>query len=194
MRTREEDIIDAATSLFTKKGTLHTTVEEIAQESGLGKGTIYNYFPSKEAILLEVVRRQAKAIYQHFKSIHSIDEDVADVMRKFVIIRNRALRGFAQKYNITRDVYREVVQVNAQIFIVVSLEEQNIIKEILVKGLGEGMLETADLDLVTYSIYSLLFALDLKWIFDYSEEQVEHAAGVLVKMLIEGLRRRPRAE
>ncbi|MBE0673842.1 MAG: helix-turn-helix transcriptional regulator, partial [Bacteroidales bacterium] len=48
---RREDILDSAERVFTEKGIIATTIDDIAREAELGKGTLYNYFPSKEAIL-----------------------------------------------------------------------------------------------------------------------------------------------
>lgn len=45
-----ESILDAADRLFAQFGFKKTTVEEIAQEAGIGKGTIYLHFKSKEEL------------------------------------------------------------------------------------------------------------------------------------------------
>lgn len=45
-----EAILDAADRLFAQFGFKKTTVEEIAQEAGIGKGTIYLHFKSKEEL------------------------------------------------------------------------------------------------------------------------------------------------
>src|SRR5256885_11018034 len=47
-----ERLFRAALSLFAKKGYAETTVEDITQEADLGKGTFFNYFPSKEHVLM----------------------------------------------------------------------------------------------------------------------------------------------
>jgi AcrR family transcriptional regulator len=47
-----ERLFRAALSLFTKKGFAETTVEDITNAADLGKGTFFNYFPSKDHILL----------------------------------------------------------------------------------------------------------------------------------------------
>ncbi|KYP80873.1 TetR/AcrR family transcriptional regulator [Ferroacidibacillus organovorans] len=54
VRVRREQIVNAATTLFLKKGYHRTTTREIARESGLGTGTLYEYIGSKEDILLLV--------------------------------------------------------------------------------------------------------------------------------------------
>ena len=48
--TRER-IVGAAIRLFMKKGFESTTVDEIAEAADVAKGTFFNYFPRKEAVL-----------------------------------------------------------------------------------------------------------------------------------------------
>ncbi len=60
-RRKEEtrrQIFQAAMKLFEKKGIFATTVEEITQAADVGKGTFFNYFPSKEAIFSALAERQ----------------------------------------------------------------------------------------------------------------------------------------
>jgi len=48
---RRAQIIEAALACFTRKGYVHTTMDDIVAESGLSKGSIYWYFKSKDEIL-----------------------------------------------------------------------------------------------------------------------------------------------
>src|SRR5579864_6532780 len=47
-----ERIFRASLDLFAKKGLAETTVEDITNAADVGKGTFFNYFPSKEHILI----------------------------------------------------------------------------------------------------------------------------------------------
>jgi AcrR family transcriptional regulator len=47
-----ERLFRAALALFAKKGYPETTVEDITEAADVGKGTFFNYFPSKEHILM----------------------------------------------------------------------------------------------------------------------------------------------
>lgn len=47
-----ERLFRAALNLFAKKGFAETTVEDITNAADVGKGTFFNYFPSKDHILL----------------------------------------------------------------------------------------------------------------------------------------------
>ncbi|AGA69605.1 transcriptional regulator [Desulfitobacterium dichloroeliminans LMG P-21439] len=51
-------LYSCAIELFHKQGYVQTSVEEITQLADVGKGTFYNYFQSKEAVVLEYSRRK----------------------------------------------------------------------------------------------------------------------------------------
>lgn len=54
---RRIQILDAGARVFAKRGFARTKVEEIAQLAGVAKGTVYLYFPTKEALFLAVADR-----------------------------------------------------------------------------------------------------------------------------------------
>ena len=51
---RKQDIIQAASRVFAKKGYASTRIIEVAEAASVGKGTIYEYFRSKEALFFAV--------------------------------------------------------------------------------------------------------------------------------------------
>ncbi|HXX99617.1 MAG TPA: TetR/AcrR family transcriptional regulator [Candidatus Limnocylindrales bacterium] len=53
-----ERVFRAALDLFAKKGFAETTVEDITNAADVGKGTFFNYFPSKDHILLAFAEMQ----------------------------------------------------------------------------------------------------------------------------------------
>jgi len=64
-RRKEEmrsQIFQAAMRLFERKGVFDTTVEEITESADVAKGTFFNYFPSKEALLTKLADRQVGVI------------------------------------------------------------------------------------------------------------------------------------
>jgi AcrR family transcriptional regulator len=55
VRTRREQIIEAATRFFAEKGFRRATTREVAREAGVSEGTIYNYFEDKDALLMAIL-------------------------------------------------------------------------------------------------------------------------------------------
>ena len=55
---KRETIMTAALELFVERGFYGTAVPEIAERAGVGAGTIYRYFESKEALVNELYRER----------------------------------------------------------------------------------------------------------------------------------------
>ncbi len=54
---RRTQILDAAVGCFARRGYYETTIEDLVAETGLSRGALYLYFPSKEAIYLAISER-----------------------------------------------------------------------------------------------------------------------------------------
>jgi TetR/AcrR family transcriptional regulator, cholesterol catabolism regulator len=61
-REVEQRIRRAAAHLFHEKGYAEATVEEIAERADVAKGTLFNYFPRKDSLLLAVRDDEAAAV------------------------------------------------------------------------------------------------------------------------------------
>lgn len=64
---KKEEIIQAAVSFFAEKGYSSTSMQEIAKDCGVSKGTLYNLFESKEDLLIQVFD------YSHEKMLENIN-------------------------------------------------------------------------------------------------------------------------
>jgi len=82
---KRHEIISAAVKLFANKGFEKTTLDEIAASSEFGKGTIYNYFKSKEeiflAILEEISSNYFELLQEKFESTTTLRELVESVTK-----------------------------------------------------------------------------------------------------------------
>jgi AcrR family transcriptional regulator len=54
---RPRQILDAALAVFGEQGFEQARLEDVAERASVSKGTIYNYFPSKEALFEEMVQQ-----------------------------------------------------------------------------------------------------------------------------------------
>ena len=58
--TKRAEIARKCTDLFIEKGCSNLTVSEAAKAAGIGKGTVYDYFESKEDIVFEIMKETQK--------------------------------------------------------------------------------------------------------------------------------------
>ena len=66
---REEEILEAALGLFNRDDWQSVTIEEVAQASEIGKGTIYKHFPSKEDIYARLALNFNRKLLQRLRGI-----------------------------------------------------------------------------------------------------------------------------
>ena len=64
-----DQILDALQQLLTDKSIQNISVSDIAAQAGIGKGSIYYYFPSKDAILDALIRRNYETPLQTAKNL-----------------------------------------------------------------------------------------------------------------------------
>jgi AcrR family transcriptional regulator len=55
---RRDRLYDAAVTLFREQGYENTTVDQITRRAGVAKGTFFNYFPTKDAVLRYMGERE----------------------------------------------------------------------------------------------------------------------------------------
>ncbi len=76
---RREEILEMATSVFAQLGYRATDVQVIADRLGVGKGTVYRYFPSKRKLFLAAVDRGMLLLRQ---KADASSEGVADPLER----------------------------------------------------------------------------------------------------------------
>ncbi len=95
MSDKKELILKTAESIFEKYGYAKTSMDDIANEAFIGKGTIYYYFKSKEDIFLELVIKYHRMIRditeEEMKKCNSFDQ-------KFKLMIELPMRYAVEKY------------------------------------------------------------------------------------------------
>lgn len=94
-RDVRDAILATTAELVSKRGLRSVTMSQIADETGIGRSTLYKYFPDVEAILHEWHQRQISAHLEHLEEVH---DGVADpVMRLPAVLEAYALMLHASR-------------------------------------------------------------------------------------------------
>lgn len=84
-QARPGELLAAALALFVEKGYAGTRVEEVAACAGVSKGTLFLYFPSKEALFKAVVRENAsRHLADAMREVARYAGDSAQLLHEFI--------------------------------------------------------------------------------------------------------------
>lgn len=105
MTERKTQIMNAAISLFSVHGYEKTTVDMIAAEASVSKGTVYNYFFSKEEIFKILVKKSAADLKESIRmAVRERDpvKKLSDVIRIYFEFfrRNPQIYWIVQEYRL----------------------------------------------------------------------------------------------
>jgi len=85
--TVKESILDATDRLLARYGYRKMTVDDIAAEAGIGKGTIYLHFSSKEEVVLSHIDRIVDRLKERLREIAGANKSAADRLRLMLLTR-----------------------------------------------------------------------------------------------------------
>jgi AcrR family transcriptional regulator len=80
-------ILDALEHLLARYGYRKTTMEDLAREAGIGKGTIYLYFPSKEEVALCSIDRVVARVQEKLHALAASQAPVPERLREMLVTR-----------------------------------------------------------------------------------------------------------
>ena len=76
-------ILDAALTLFHRYGVRRTSIDDVAQEAGVAKGTVYLYFDSKETLFFEVAERLFAEVWAR---MNAAEADKGPFVHRLVVL------------------------------------------------------------------------------------------------------------
>lgn len=79
--SRWNDVVEAAAVVFRQRGYHATRLEDIAEELGMQKGSLYNYIDSKEELLLAVVTVPAAQLLESLSTLSESDLPASEKIR-----------------------------------------------------------------------------------------------------------------
>ncbi len=154
---KRSEIAQKAIALLARKGFQATTIQDIADAAGLGKGTIYHYFKTKEEILLVV---SEELFCETAKSFGAALTRIDEPLEKLALLIEEALRVTEDVENLFV-VYTELWLMNLRgnsdddFMIVINHlhnDLKNLVTRMIEAGKKQGLFE-ADTDSAALAAY-----------------------------------------
>ena len=90
---RRAQILDAAVRCFARTGYYATTIEDVVRETGLSRGALYLYFPSKEALYLAISERWNCSLETAIRARLTPDLAPAEILRVLVEVNGEHVQA-----------------------------------------------------------------------------------------------------
>lgn len=132
-----DTILDATERLIARFGYKKMTMDDLASEAGIGKGTTYLHFPSKEEVVLCTIDRIVDRLVKQLREIAASDAEPTEKIRQMLVKRvlfrfdsikeysqglDELLRALRPAYLLRRERY---LAAEAEVFSDVLIEGRN---------------------------------------------------------------------
>jgi AcrR family transcriptional regulator len=77
-------ILDAAEAVAAEKGLEGTSTAAIAERAGVAVGTLYNYFPDRDALLAALVKTRREAMHARLEAVEVAGDSVEERLRSYL--------------------------------------------------------------------------------------------------------------
>lgn len=172
-RQRKELIIDKATELFAVKDYYEVMMDDVAHLSKVAKGTLYNYFASKEELYDEIIISNLEKLLTAVKSGLNNESSIIESLYSYVTSLFQFLishKNFFKIYlsNISKDYEGSNSEIKLK-----SEELNSILSDIIYKGKRESLFRDVDEDFAVRLIIGNIFnSVNRSIKYNFHEEQL----------------------
>ena len=159
-REVRDAILDTTAALVAEHGLLSVTMSQIAEQTGIGRATLYKYFPDVEAILFAWHDRQIAAHLAFLAEVRDQAQDARQrleaVLDAFALISHES-RGHRDT-ELVAFLHRDQHLAQAQHRV------RDLIRDLLVEGVRKGAVrgDVSPDELATYCLHALTAASSLR--------------------------------
>ena len=182
-----DSILETARKLFAKYGLKKTSLDEVAKIARVAKGTIYNYFGSKDKVYHEVLRREVAEILNNISFVVDGKTTPVEKLEGFVKAKFFYMKKAINILNLDRKGL-EMILPDAEIIRSEYFKKEiNIIYMILKNGVDKGTFYINNLDFAALAIGHAFRGFELNWLVDESKEDIECYLSELLNIIFGGI-------
>ena len=186
-RTARERILDAAASLFARRGYYNANVDEIIQQSGTSKGSFYFHFPSKEQMALGLVDQLSDKLVRRLE--RSIEAE-SDPLKRIPLAIDAVLLTFSKQRKLAQILLVNIVGQGRSMdrkFLPIRDKFAGLIKRELDEAMESGAIRQVDTKLVSRLWLGALSEVILRWLLQDKPRPLMESAPEVRDLLMNGI-------
>ena len=186
---RKDQIMNAAEEVFTRKGFSNARMDDIAEETGLSKGTLYLYYKSKDDLIIAILDRIFQREFRAFENLDLNSMSATDAIWVFVETTAKDIKLMMRLLPITYEFMglafrNKFVQKTFKLYLNRYLD---ILIPIIQHGIDSGEFRSADAKEIAIAMGAIMEGTLLLWVYDNSLVKPEKHLRSGMKLLLEGV-------
>ncbi len=183
----KQEIIDVAARLFARYGFKKTSIDDVAMAAGIGKGSVYLHFASKEEIFAEVVGRMSDRMLDALAAAVKRARSPAGKVRAFVEAKLTSVARLAVAHGVREEAVLEILPAARAYRGTHDVREHALLADVLREGNASGAFAVEDPDRLATGIIACLTALDTSSVVKRDDAAIRAGVDELVAVLVRGL-------
>ncbi|MGE0568065.1 MAG: TetR/AcrR family transcriptional regulator [Bacteroidia bacterium] len=152
-------ILAAAQKRFAHYGLLKTTMNDIAEDIGMSKASLYYYFADKETIFQDVIRKEQREFVNQIEKFLSDKVSGEELLITYVKKRLSYFQTFLNLSKLSSDSIKGIKPIFSQLFENFKHEEVTLLKKIIKNGIENGEFEKVNVTEFSELFISLIQGL-----------------------------------
>ena len=189
---RKFQILNAAEGVFTKKGLDVARMDDIAEETGLSKGTLYLYFKSKDDLIIAILDRIFEGV---FKQMDARKDNLLSATEAISQFTEEAIRDYKKMLRLMPVAYEFLALAFRNKTVQKALKQyfrhyMDMLVPIIQRGIDSGEFRQVDAREVAIAAAAIYEGTVLLWVYDSTLVDLEHHIRSSIKLLLEGVQAR----
>jgi len=186
---KKAQIAEAALHVFARKGTSKTKMADVAKEAGIGKGTVYEYFPSKDALFYYTTHLFIEQIYKELGRQILMLTDPLDKLTAIIRTSLNMFIAVGEKARFMLEIWAEGIRSGTEFLDLAEMYTQyhRMLSAVLEDGIRQGVYRPHDVSLTASFIIGALDGLFLQMILGIQTFSTQQASDEIVEMVLNGI-------
>jgi AcrR family transcriptional regulator len=189
---RKNQILDAAMTVFARSGFHEARMDDIVQESGLSKGTLYWYFKSKEEIITAISQRLFATDIEQVESLLKAEGTVSERLQQLMRDRVQGLQEMSGVVAILVEFYAVALhQDDVRQFIKSYFQNfHELLIALIQQGIERGEFRPVDALAAATALDAVFEGLIVRWLIDPDAVQWASLGEAATRFMLDGLKHR----
>jgi len=195
---KRQQILDAAYTVFSRKGYHRATVDEIIALADTGKGTVYNYFVNKEQLFYTLIIERSASFEAGLNATATLTEPSLNKIKK-------AIKVFLEFYVANADLWRVLMhemrglgyeepssftEAQRAKYRARFVHTIGLLEKILQEGIEQGSIRQCNVHKAAHGLFSVIVMMVFQGFVDNHPDSIKEAANSIADIFLYGVAER----